>query len=117
MKKLVILDSTIRESLRKNTLQSRALLKKVVAKEGIVLPDGTHVPEGTWLGVPVQAMQQDDKLYPHAHRYDPLRFARMRIHDTKSDAAEGNSDGRQGFLDAAQPSDKYLSFSYGRSAW
>src|SRR5215469_16843093 len=59
MKKLTNTDSTIRESLRKHTLQSRGLLKKVMPKEGILLPDGSHVPQGTWLGVPVQAMQQD----------------------------------------------------------
>ncbi|KAB5557998.1 cytochrome P450 [Coniochaeta sp. 2T2.1] len=116
MKKLVIIDSTIRESLRKNTLQSRVLLKKVMPKDGVVLPDGTHVPRGTWLGVPVQAMQQDDNLYQNAQHYDPLRFVRMREQVNRANVAEVSGGEGKDLLDAAQPSDKYLSFSYGRSA-
>lgn len=107
-------DSTLRESLRKNTLQSRGLLKQVMPKDGITLPDGTHVPQGTWLGVPVQAMQNDEKFYPNPHEYDPLRFARLKTNAE----AERNDDPSAGKnLDAALPSDKYLSFSYGRSSW
>jgi cytochrome P450 len=114
MKNLINTDSTIRESLRKNTLQSRGLLKQVMPQDGITLPDGTHVPQGTWLGVPVQAMQMDDKLYPNPHEYDPLRFARLKTiaeAESKDDLSAGKS------LDAAQPSDIYMSFSYGRSSW
>jgi cytochrome P450 len=111
MKKLVNMDSTIRESLRINPLQSRGLLKEVAASEGVLLPDGAHVPQGTWLGVPLQAMQLDERLDANARTYDPLRFARLR-----ATACDGDS-GNKSLLDAAQPSDQYLSFSYGRSAW
>ncbi|KAL2126381.1 hypothetical protein VTI74DRAFT_1020 [Chaetomium olivicolor] len=112
MKKLVNMDSAIRESLRINTLQSRGLLKEVIAKDGILLPDGTPVPQGIWLGVPLQAMQLDEHLYANAHTYDPLRFARLQA-TASSDESSGIG---KGLLDAAQPSEQYLSFSYGRSA-
>ena len=114
MKSMTNIDSTIRESLRRNTLQSRGLLKQVMPKDGITLPDGTHVPQGTWLGVPVQAIQRDHELYSNPHEYDPLRFARLKTiaeEESKDDPSAGRN------LDAAQPSDKYISFSYGRSSW
>lgn len=114
MKNMINTDSTIRESLRKNTLQSRGLLKKVMAKDGISLPDGTYVPRGTWLGIPVEAMQRDDSLYPNPYEYDPLRFARLK---TVTEAENKEDSSLSKHLDAAQPSDKYISFSYGRSAW
>ena len=114
MKNMTSTDSTIRESLRMNTLQSRGLLKQVMAKDGIMLPDGTHVAQGTWLGVPVQAMQMDNRLYPNAHIYDPLRFTQLKT-IAEAESTDDPSAGKN--LDAAQPSDKYLSFSYGRSSW
>ncbi|PGH19456.1 hypothetical protein AJ80_03957 [Polytolypa hystricis UAMH7299] len=113
MKEMINTDSAIRESLRKNTLQSRGLLKQVMPKDGIMLPDGAHVPHGMWLGVPAQAMQNDDEFYPNADGYDPLRFARLKA-DAEAECKDGPSSGKH--LDAAHPSDKYLSFSYGRSS-
>ena len=117
MRRMTNTDSTIRESLRKSPLQARGLLKQVMPKAGVMLPDGTHVPRGTWLGVPVQAMQRDGKLYRDPHSYDPLRFARLKT--IAEEEAENRDDASAASknLDAAQPSDRYLSFSYGRSAW
>jgi cytochrome P450 len=113
MKKMTDTDSTIRETMRLNPLQSRGLLRQVMPKDGIALPDGTHVPQGTWLGVPVQALQMDDKLYKNPHGYDPLRFARLKK-IAEAESKDSPSAGKN--LDAAQPSDKYMSFSYGRSS-
>lgn len=114
MKDMTNTNSTIRESLRKNTLQSRGLLKQVMPKDGITLLDGTHIPQGTWLGVPVQAMQKDNELYSNPHEFDPLRFARL---ETIAQAESQDDLSARKNLDAAQPSDKYMSFSYGRSSW
>lgn len=114
MKNMTNIDSAIRESLRMNTLQFRGLLKQVMPKEGTMLPDGTHVPQGTWVGVPVQAMHSDDELYPHALEYDPLRFVRL---NTIAEAGSMGDTSITKNLDAAQPSDKYMSFSYGRHSW
>ncbi|WEW56960.1 hypothetical protein PRK78_002419 [Emydomyces testavorans] len=102
MKKMTITDSAIRESLRMNTLQSRGLLKQVMPKAGISLPDGTHVPQGTWLGVPVQAVHMDDNHYLAPREYDPLRFARLK----EAEGMESKDDlSVRTSLDCAQPSD------------
>lgn len=105
LRQLSFTDSAIKESLRMNPLQSRGLVKQVMPKSGITLLNGTHVPCGTWLGIPVRALQRDPALYPDPAQYNPSRF----YQDT---AALSNTS-----QNAAQPSDVYLSFSYGRSAW
>ena len=76
-------------------------------KNGITLPDGTHIPRGTWVGVPLQAVHMDERFYAKPEMFDPFRFARMRT----DPASEGER------LDATQTSDKFLAFSYGRHAW
>ncbi|KAI0190570.1 cytochrome P450 [Astrocystis sublimbata] len=105
LKSMVVIDSCLRESARKNPLQTRGLMKQVMPPDGVTLPDGAHVPQGTWLGVPVEAIHRDETIYPSARAFDPLRFARMRVE------GEPNKS-----LDASEPSDTYMFFSYGRSA-
>ncbi|TGJ83225.1 hypothetical protein E0Z10_g5549 [Xylaria hypoxylon] len=105
LKAMVNIDSCLRESARKNPLQTRGLLKQVMPKDGVTLPDGAHVPQGTWLGIPIEAIHRDETIYPDARGFDALRFARMRV--------EGESNKS---LDASEPSDRYMFFSYGRSA-
>ena len=74
-----------------------------MAKEGITLPDGKKVARGTWLGIPVQALQMDDRFYERPEEYDPFRFVK-----TTGDTER---------LEATRISDTFLSFSYGRTAW
>lgn len=75
-------------------------------KDGLTLPDGSKVPQGTWIGVPIQAVQMDDRFYSKPDGYDPFRFARMK-----------EFGGDPGNIDAAHTSDTYLFFSHSRSAW
>lgn len=103
MQKLICIDSTIRESLRRNPLQIRGLLREVMPRNGITLPDGNHIPQGTWIAIPFQAVHMDERFYPKSEDFDPFRFARMRT--------EGDR------LDSTQTSDTYLAFSYGRHSW
>lgn len=107
IKKLVLADSALKESLRRSSIQTRGLLRAVVAREGLELPDGTHLPQGTWLGVPVEAVHMDERFYERPDEYEPFRFARMR--------EMGALDGHKG--DATEVSDKFLAWSYGRYAW
>lgn len=114
IKSMVKTDSTIRESLRMGPLQSRGLLRKVLPKEGIKLPDGTHLAQGIWIGVPVQALQRNEEIYSNANSFQPLRFELMK-RSAEADSVENPSTVQK--LDAAQPSDTFLSFGYGRSSW
>lgn len=103
LKKLVLTDSAIRESIRRSSIQTRGLLRAVVSPDGLTLPNGTHVPQGTWLGVPVQAVHMDGDLYDSPYEYNPFRFAKMRSENRK--------------VDATDISDTFLGWSYGRYAW
>lgn len=63
LQKLVRINSTIGESLRHSPLAVRGALREVMQKDGLMLPDGKKVARGTWIGVPVQALQVDDRFY------------------------------------------------------
>ena len=104
----MLTDSAIRESLRRSSVQTRGLLRAVVSPHGLTLPNGTHVPQGTWLGVPVQAVHMDGDLYDEPYEYRPFRFAKMR--------SENNVAGHDK-ADATDISDTFLAWSYGRYAW
>jgi len=107
LKKLVLADSALQESLRRSSIQTRGLLRQVVAENGVVLPDGTHLAHGTWVGVPVEAVHMDEQIYANPLEYDPFRFAKS---ETEKDVTgQGN--------DATKASDTFLPWSYGRFAW
>ena len=100
IRKLVLIDSAIRESLRIYPLASSGLLREVIPEDGLLLPGGERVARGTWIGAPVQAVHMDDRFYNRPDEYDHFRFARM--------------DDR---VDATQSSDTFLRWGHGRSAW
>lgn len=101
LQKLVRINSTIRESLRQSPLAVRGVLREVMPKDGLTLPDSKIFARGTWSGVPVQALQVDDRFYERPEEYDPFRFAKT-VGDTER-------------LEATRISDIFLSFSYGRT--
>lgn len=76
--KLTRIDSAIRESMRRNPLSGRGIMKEVVHPNGITLPGGQEVPYGTWLGISVSGISQDERYYSDPHNYDPFRFSRAR---------------------------------------
>ncbi|KAI9155716.1 Cytochrome P466 monooxygenase [Paramyrothecium foliicola] len=112
--RLVLYDSVIRESLRCHPILIKGLTKEVVDPKGLELPDGTHLPKGTWVGVPVVGVHRDERFYPNAMTYDPYRFLRLR-HEMEKKAASDKSASTSE-LDAARPSVEYLGFGYGRHA-
>lgn len=108
---LVVCDSVIRESLRCHPILIKGLTKEVLPVQGLKLPDGTLVPQGTWLGVPVLGIHRDERFYPDSSTYDPYRFIKMK------QEREGQNNNVSGDLDAATTSASYLGFGYGRHAW
>ncbi|KAI3396064.1 hypothetical protein diail_481 [Diaporthe ilicicola] len=112
--RLVICDSVIRESLRCHPILIKGLTKEVVPAQGVQLPNGIQVPQGTWLGVPVLGIHRDERFYPDSATFDPYRFSRLKLEREKE-----SKDGTQvstGDLDAANTSPSYLGFGYGRHA-
>lgn len=117
-KKLTLSDSAIRESLRYHPILIKGLTKEVVRSEGLKLPDGTHIPQGGWIGVPVLGVHRDSRYYSNPQNYDPFRFAKMKQDLGNSQEDESTEKRRKiNDLDAGQPSATYLGFGYGRHAW
>lgn len=81
---MVLTDSVIRESIRYSSIQTRGLLRAVTAADGVTLPNGTHVSQGTWVGVPVEAVHMDERFYDKPFEYDPFRFAKMKSEGVSS---------------------------------
>ncbi|KJZ70335.1 hypothetical protein HIM_10264 [Hirsutella minnesotensis 3608] len=100
------IDSALRESLRMNSLSSRALHRQVACAGGIVLPDGHRVPRGTWLCIPSGDIQSDDDSYEEARSFKPFRWVPKLIES--SDAGKGPT--------LPLTSEKYLVFGHGRHA-
>ncbi|CAG7916207.1 unnamed protein product [Penicillium olsonii] len=68
------LDSTLRETLRRGAFIARGLSRKVMPKEGVVLPSGQHIPQGWMIGFPVPAIHADSRYYDEPDVYNPFRF-------------------------------------------
>lgn len=116
--KLSYADSTLRETLRKSPVLTRMVLREVVRKEGLHLPDGHHVPQGAWLGVPAISLHHDERFYPNPDEYDPFRFARaVKEPSPTRDAQAGNPSKYQKLQGLSTTSDTYLAFGYGRHSW
>ncbi|KAI0486735.1 cytochrome P450 [Xylaria cf. heliscus] len=100
-------DSALRESLRLNGFIERGVMKMVVAPEGVTLPDGSHIPCGTKVGVSGYSIHHDEGNYPDAVRYDAFRFVRGQEPEV------GGVKRPQGLVNT---SEKFMGFSHGSHA-
>jgi cytochrome P450 len=110
---MVKIDSTFRESMRLWGFITRGVLKKVMVKEGITLPSGHHLPQGTNVGVTQYAVHHDNDVYPNAYNFDPLRWC-------ESSDEEGlffTTDTGAKRPNMVTSSDRFMGFSHGRHAW
>lgn len=71
-------DSALRESMRVSGFVVWGVERKVVAKDGVMLPEGTKVPCGANIAVAAWDNHHDEKTYPKPFEYDALRFSRQR---------------------------------------
>ncbi|KAL9615808.1 MAG: hypothetical protein Q9160_009241 [Pyrenula sp. 1 TL-2023] len=74
--KLKLLDSFCRESQRLNPLGLTSFARKV--KKPITLHDGTVLPPGSRLSVPLAEINLDPKIYPEPEQFDGFRFSKLR---------------------------------------
>ncbi|PHH91714.1 hypothetical protein CDD83_10562 [Cordyceps sp. RAO-2017] len=103
MAKLKKLDSFMREvqRLRGNIV---SFIRKVL--KPISLSDGTQLPVGTRVVAPLAGIAHDERFFPNADQFDPLRFYRLR-----QESAEANHR-----LQFTSISDTYVNFGAGRHA-
>ncbi|KAK8095966.1 cytochrome P450 [Apiospora kogelbergensis] len=106
MTRLTHVDSALRESLRLNGFIERGIMKMVVAPGGLTLPDGSHVPRGTKVGISGWSVHHDNDIYAEATTYDAFRFA-------KGAASSGSGGKPQALINT---SDNFMGFSHGSHA-
>jgi cytochrome P450 len=94
---LAHVDSALKESARCNGFVSRGVMKSVQAKEGITLPNGTHLPYGVKVGVQGFAVHHDEDEYRNADKYDIFRWVapklRRDLEDGETTSSAASSDG------------------------
>ncbi len=85
---LVKHDSALRESTRLGSFLSVGLVRRVIAPDGLVAPNGTHCPYDSWIGVSTNGIHNDPTIYPDSDRYQPFRFSDMREAEAKAEVDE-----------------------------
>ncbi|KAJ7930492.1 cytochrome P450 [Mycena leptocephala] len=100
------IDSFIRESQR--FAAASGVCTKVVAKDGFVFSDGTHIPHGAIVSVPIIEVHRDPALHPDADKFDGFRFSRMR-----EDAARAGHNDVEQMVSTAPD---HIIFGHGRHA-
>ncbi|KAJ7455812.1 cytochrome P450, partial [Mycena latifolia] len=101
------IDSFLRESLRLSGSAAVSMTRWVLAKDGFTFSDGTHIPYGTRVSIPGNAIHYDPDNYENAAVFDGFRFARQREHN------EGNSSFNRHMIST---SPDHVAFSYGHRA-
>ncbi|KIO06387.1 hypothetical protein M404DRAFT_945832, partial [Pisolithus tinctorius Marx 270] len=101
LSKMRKVDSFLKETQRFDGLAVLGVSRK--AMSDITLPDGTFIPQGTFLAFPAYAMHRDDEVYENPKEFEPFRFANMRNKE---------SEGSRHQMVAVTPD--LLSFGFGK---
>ncbi|KAL4744748.1 cytochrome P450 [Aspergillus terricola var. indicus] len=108
VKKLRLLDSAVRESMRLTPFGNLGLPRTVVHTDGLVLRQGRgsedndadekeiRLPWGTILTLPLSALQRDESLYADPETFDVFRFAHSK-NDKAARSALAIDEGFLGF--------------------
>lgn len=103
--KLPKMDSVLTESLRLWGF-AHGVIKVVVAKDGVTLPSGEHLPYGAKVGVGSYGVHHDDDVYPgNPFDFDGFRFTK------------GKDPEKLSGLNFPTTSENYLAFSHGKYSW
>ncbi|KAK7049973.1 hypothetical protein VNI00_005404 [Paramarasmius palmivorus] len=76
------LDSFLKEAQRFTSYGVFGIERKTLKE--FTFSDGTTVPAGVNIGVPVQAIHHDERYFPDAHGFDGFRFADLRAEHSES---------------------------------
>lgn len=122
LSKLPLIDSAIRETLRRNPQPVRSRQRHVVPKNGITLPDGHHLPKDSRLGFSVPGIHFDDRFYHHPKMYDPFRFVTAQASNSAGEFGQENTSTDPvsrpwAFSSIVVTSNTFLAFGHGRHAW
>jgi cytochrome P450 len=110
---MIRIDSTLRESMRLWGFISRGVMKKVVAPEGITIPSGHHIPQGSKVGVTAYAIHHDNSVYNDAYTFNAFRFCEAPEEKGRYSTADTGAK----TPNMVTSSDQFMAFSHGRHAW
>lgn len=102
---LAKLDSVLRESQRLSPPTTLGM--KRLFKQPYTFQDGTHIHAGTYVAMPVFAIENDPEKMPNPEKFDGLRAYRA--------SREGDVSSAQEQL-FSTPSHNFLNFGYGKTA-
>ncbi|KAL6229511.1 hypothetical protein BDW75DRAFT_249631 [Aspergillus navahoensis] len=108
--KMVLLDSVLKETQRLEPLASFTLSR--IAREPVVLNDGTRIPKGTQVRLSTDNMW-NSSVYPNASKFDGYRFVKLR--EQEKDTITGTV-GSGGGLSFVSISANHMGFGYGKHA-
>ncbi|KAK5658001.1 hypothetical protein OQA88_2555 [Cercophora sp. LCS_1] len=108
------LDSVLTETLRLWGILTHGVTKAVVARGGVTIPTGEHVPYGAKVGIASYGPHLDGDVYGTSEAnpfvYDPFRFTRPEV------SAVLKKKGAKPGLGFVTTSEHYMGFSHGRFA-
>ncbi|KAK0631018.1 cytochrome P450 [Bombardia bombarda] len=109
------LDSVLRESQRISPPTTLGM--KRLFNEDYTFADGTHIPKGTYVCLPIHAIENDAAHTPDPERFDGLRSFRARQEEEKLLAGTGSraANAVDEFL-FSTPTRTGLNFGYGKTA-
>ncbi|ETS76588.1 hypothetical protein PFICI_11975 [Pestalotiopsis fici W106-1] len=99
------LDSVLRESQRMSPPTTLGM--KRLFKQAYTFQDGTHILPGTYVAMPVFAIENDPSTTANPEKFDGLRAYRA------ARAIDANSEGEHLF---SSPGPNFLNFGYGKTA-
>jgi cytochrome P450 len=113
------MDSAIRESQRASPIALTFVQRKVIAKEGITLPEGVHVKYGTLLSCPWTPMASDTNIHEKPEEFDAFRYSRPReeyegLNAQEKEGVDSLKLKQTGLVTTAT---HHLPFGHGRHAW
>lgn len=76
------------------------------AMQDYTFSDGTFIPKGTKVAIPMHAIHHDEEIYPHADVFDPWRWSDVRQDDTEATKYQMVSTGPE-----------HVAFGHGRHGW
>ena len=85
---LVKHDSALRESTRLGSFLNVGLIRRVIAPDGLIAPNGTLCPYDSWIGVATNGIHNDPTIYPESDKYQPFRFSDMREAEAKATVSQ-----------------------------
>lgn len=88
--RMVFADSVARETLRLNTVPTRALVRQVMV-DGLRTDTGMPLPRGALVSFVSQPMHTDPDHFPNPHAFEPFRFVQLRQEEAERERSTGPS--------------------------